>query len=652
MPNLAFHIEVLNKVIDQLVLQNDPNGTLLKNNKNFAVLGAMGPDMLRYLPVSQGLANDLANLATATPQGKITALPVNELSELFLSPLGGAYSVLFRLLVIPNWPVLDKITDFFNQMDAIAQAENQLALVPMIGPAQDILNQSKALKKQLPGTTQSVATFIGQMVALSPWMEQTSAVPVAPSDPAGDRLTEFLRWHHTGEFAAALVKNASTDPQKAYALGYLCHVAASVTGEPFVNNVTGGPYRTHWWRNRLAGNFIDSWTFGFFETSASMAGDEPTPLYAAWEALCEANLQDQFNVAGLADAPPDDVPDALKAVASGNLGTLPSQFPDDLATLLENTVNSVYPAGTQPFAGFSADSFKQAFVGAFAVYWFMTSGSGPMGRNAIGAPPSTCTTAPTWISSGSGSPPSPQAAGLNTGGAICAVLLAIVALLEFLTGNLPGGLAALLAAINAPVIDWNKVRCELFWLRKTLVDAENALRDGLVSGGLGYPPPNKLGTIDPATGKTVPAQDKTTSSFVAFCRSNALSGEDGGRPYPHTMDTSNSQSPFADLNFPSYPLTNVEEPSTLNLIPPGKYPVLVVNGAGLQNSGMLVDGTYPSRKLLFGDAVSNALEIIKNNGQGLPNYNLDADRGYGWKTWNPKPGSMPATPPVVDVEET
>lgn len=651
MPNLAFHFEVLNRVMEQLASQNDPNATLLKNNKKFAVLGAMGPDMLRYLPVSQALADDLANLATATPQGQISALPPKELSELFLSPLGGAYSVLFRLLVVPNWPLLEKFTDFFNQMDAIAGSENQLALVPMIGPTQVILNESKALKKQLPGTAKLVGSFIGQMIALTPWMEQTSAAPVAPSDPAGDRLGEFLRWHRTGDFAGALMKNAATDQQKAYALGYLCHVAASVTGEPFVNNVTGGPYRTHWWRNRLAGNFIDAWTYGFFETSAMMAGDEPAPPYAGWYALCEANLQDEFNVAGLGDAPSEDVPDAVKAVASGDLGTLPNEFPDDLATLLESTVNSTYPAGMQPFVGFSAKAIKQAYVGAFAVYWFMTSGGGPMGRNAIGAPPTTCMTAPSWISSGSGSPPSPQAAGLNTGGAVCAAILAIVALLEFLTGNLPGGLAALLAAINAPVIDWDKVRCELYWLRKSLVDAENGIRDGLVNGGLAYPPPSKLGTIDPMTGLTVPAQDKTATSFVAWCRTNDLSGPNASPPYPRTMDTSNSQTPLADFNFASYPATRTEEPSTQNLIAGGNYPVMVVNAAGLQNGGMLADGAYPSRNMFFGDAVSNALQIIKNNGQGIPNYNLDADRGYGWKTWNPKPGSLPATPPVEDEAE-
>jgi hypothetical protein len=59
---------------------------------------------------------------------------------------------------------------------------------------------------------------------------------------------------------------------------------------------------------------------------------------------------------------------------------------------------------------------------------------------------------------------------------------------------------------------------------------------------------------------------------------------------------------------------------------------------------------YPSRYESFGDAVSNALELIKEPGK-IPNYNLDADRGYGWKGWHPQPGSDPTTLPVQDVED-
>jgi hypothetical protein len=598
MPNLAFQLQVLDKVIDQLVAAGDARGTAMQNNKAFAALGAI-------------------------------------------------YSLVFRFLVVPAWPSFGNIQDFLDDADRIAADQSELGVIGLLEQIGDIQTQSNTLAMTLPPVIASLTNIIGQILTLPPWMEQTGTLPLTPADPTADRLPEFLRWHKTGDFATNLLQMATTDPQKAYAMGFITHLAASVTGEPFINNITGGPYRTHWWRNRLVSNYVDSWTYGFYESMAKMMGDEPSPAYANWSTICEANLQDEINVGGLTEASGNDVPDAVKAVATGDLGTLPDTFPSDLANLLVNAINAAYPAGTQPLAGFSSDSIKQSFVGAFAVYWFMTSGAGPMSYNALGDAPTDCTTEPSWITAGGS--PSPQESGLNTGGAACAVVLAILALLAILSGDLPAGLAALAAILAAPVIDWDKVRCNLYWQRKTLVDQENALRDALVSNGLGYPPPYKLGTTG-FDDRTLPVVD---ASMVPLCKSNGIATGNSNLKlspgYPQKLDVSNMA---ADLNYQSYPGPGVEEPSTQNLIAANSYPNLVVDGSGLQNGGILADGAYPSRYQFFGDAVANAVRVLQADAKDLPNYNLDADRGYGWKTWNPKPGSTPANPPVIDVNES
>lgn len=653
MPNLAFHLEVLDKVIGQLTAQGDPRGALMKSNRRFAALGALGPDLLRYLPISTALGDALVKLTQATPVGQISGLPPPLLQELFLNPTGAVYTLLFRQVVVPNWPTINEINAFFAKIEAIVAAQNELAIPGIIGEAMDVLKKAKALKNTLPQAVPSVAAVVGQIITLPPWMQQTLGFPVPPADPRANRLAEFLRWHKTGAFARSLLHTAANEHQQAFALGWICHVASSLTGEPFVNNITGGPYRTHWWRNRLVGNFVDAWTFGFYETNAHMAGDEPTPPYAAWKPLCSANLQDAFNIAGFTDGAGGDVPDTLKAMASGNLGALPGQFPAEIADLLEKAVNDTYPAASQPIAGFSADVFRQASLGAFAVYWFMTSGSGPMCDNRLGSPPPNCTTPPSWISSGS--TPSPQQAGLNPAGAACAVLLAIFAILSLLFGDIPGGVAALIGALEAPAIDWATVACNLFWLRKTLVDAENALRDALVKGGLAYPPPAKLGTID-VNGMTHPAVDLTSPVGLPLTQSNGLSATApaalvGGVRYPRIMDATNPQGNVADLNFNAYPKTAAEEPSTENLIPIGRYPNLVVDGSGLQNGGILAGGTFPTRQVFLGDAVANAVQAITHGPDHLPDFNLDGDRGDGWEGWHPQPGSVPATPPVNAVQD-
>jgi hypothetical protein len=617
----------------------------MAQHKKFAALGALGPDLLRYAPISKALADSLDNLMSQPlVQGQTLPLTDPELFAVFRNPLGAIYSVLFRQLVIPVWPVVNKVKSFLDTMDTIAQAEDLLALAAMWGPANSIHTEVASLQGKV-AIADKVQNIIGGTIVLaSPWMEQEFVPnPPPPADnPTYNRPFEFLRWHRTGNFALELLNQATDDRQKAYAYGYLSHVSASLIGENFVNKISGGPYRTHWWRNRLVGNFIDSWTYGYFNSSVQMNGDEPSLPYAAWKPLCSANIQAEFDVAHLERPKSDDMPDVLKAVASGDLGGLPNRFPDDLAEFLSNAVAAVYPVATQPLEGFTKDTFKNAFVGAFAVYWFMTSASGPMCNNPLGPPPANCQSAPAWISSGA--TPTPQQAGLNVGGTTCAVLLAIAALLLMLSGALVAGVIALIGLINAPIVDWDKVRCNLFWLRKTLVDFENALRDSLVQNGLAYPPPQKLGTID-TNGNTQPAVDNTPGTGVPFCRPT---NQGGG--YPKVRDKSNLQ--YADLNFSSYPVipgAEVPTGTAQTLIQPGlsgPYPDFVVNGTSAlgPNNSILTDGPeFPrSQKVsnghLFGDAVANAIDLITKAGVGLQNYNLDADRGYGWKTWKYGPG--------------
>lgn len=704
MPNLAFHLEVLNQVIKKRAAQNDPVALKLDNPANsqlkkFAVLGVLGPDLFRYMPVSDKLASFLSGFIppatsgtaltpaqitaqTAQIQTALTNLTATDPAmtfELYFNPLGAIYSVLFNGLVVPVWPVLDKATDFFNLLSGLVQDHSNAEVLGKLPEILDQLPGMLDLTKGLTALPSSIAlmqVIIGSILTLGPWMEMNESFP-DPTDITLDRRYEFLRWHKTGEFAQSLQKHATTDQQQAYAFGWLCHVSASVTAEPFVNNITGGPYRTHWWRNRLAGNFVDSWTFGFFGQSPNpiMNGDNPTPFYfdpasgTGWPALCNGgNLHQEFNVGNLDGPAPDDVPDALKAMATGNLGTLPDQFPSEINDLFSKALNETYPAG-QPIAGlgipaFDEDTMPKAFVGAFAVYWFMTSGKGALGENVVG--PGTGMPEPSWISSGS--TPTPGDAGLNVGAAICGILLAIFGALLILAGDLPAGLAALDAALNQPVIDWDTVANELFWLRKSLIDAENALQNALVMSGLAYPPPVMLGARVNINGtdETLPVTDLTppggsgaspvpNQTGIPLCKSNGLSTDANPtvqkQPYPRQLDKNSAVGPFADLNFAVYPAVRGEEPLTENPIPVNMYPQSFVNGLGLQHGGMMTAGPYPSSYQFFGDAVSNAVQLMEQGVENLADYNLDGDRGYGWKAWEPKPGTNPVNPPLVDIQE-
>jgi hypothetical protein len=224
-------------------------------------------------------------------------------------------------------------------------------------------------------------------------------------------------------------------------------------------------------------------------------------------------------------------------------------------------------------------------------------------------------------------------------------------LLELLFGDLPGGLALLAAAINVPIINWATVSCNLFWITKQFVDAENALQSALVRAALAYPPPAALGNITPDANNQLQTTPAVDSSGVPFCKTNMLSRlgvPTSDSTYPRQMDASNQA---ADLDFNSYPKTRSEDPPTMNYPRVDDYPNIVVNGLGVPNGSLMNNGAFPSSNLFFGDAVSNALELLKQSPGKLPSYNLDGDRGYGWKTWNPQPGSDPDAPPVIVVQE-
>ena len=69
------------------------------------------------------------------------------------------------------------------------------------------------------------------------------------------------------------------------------------------------------------------------------------------------------------------------------------------------------------------------------------------------------------------------------------------------------------------------------------------------------------------------------------------------------------------------------------------------------NGGIVNSEPYPSSNLFFGDAVSNAVQLIADGGLKLPDYNLDGDRGYGWLAWDAVAGSNPFNLPVQDMQE-
>ncbi len=69
--------------------------------------------------------------------------------------------------------------------------------------------------------------------------------------------SEILHNKRTGRFVSALKARASNDERQAFLYGYLSHFALDAIGHPWVNLLSGGPYRNHWRRHVLSEKWLD-----------------------------------------------------------------------------------------------------------------------------------------------------------------------------------------------------------------------------------------------------------------------------------------------------------------------------------------------------------------------------------------------------------
>ena len=265
-------------------------------------------------------------------------------------------------------------------------------------------------------------------------------------------------------------------------------------------------------------------------------------------------------------------------------------------------------------------------------------------------------------------------------------------MLAFLAGLFAEGAAALAGAIaeflSGHGIDWDEVKCDVFWLINTFIQLETGLFKSLVVGGFAYPGPALLGTNGggmwtPVTSGTLGLNYKTNevdSTPLTKITRNRLAANGA---YPFQMDQTSpvtSSSLTADNFYEFYPgllagdTTTVEQPPIPNfppmttVAPPSDfgpktlYPELVVDQSPASGAGqaLFTPVVFPSNYQYFGDAVSNAVRLLNNGPANLPDYNLDGDRGYGWLNWNPQapkvpvklnPGNYPSSGTVVAVQE-
>ena len=149
------------------------------------------------------------------------------------------------------------------------------------------------------------------------------SVPVARADATNEWWWfDAMHYRKTGKLAKKLLeKTTPGSPLHLYAIGYLTHVSADTVGHPYVNAISGGPYRSFAQRHKASENYQD--TFNFFDVRG--VDWNRSALHALYN----------FNFAGTIDTPNDE-PDPF------------TNLPPALAALITDALNEIYDEDGAP----------------------------------------------------------------------------------------------------------------------------------------------------------------------------------------------------------------------------------------------------------------------------------------------------------------
>jgi hypothetical protein len=634
MLGIATQFEILRLTRERLEASSDPKlkqiAQVIKDNPVFAHLGAIGPALGDFIP------SDPPPDPTKDPN------PYALLWKMVFGLIGGDPGF---------FSVLSRIRHILDRLDQIARDEDCDALEAIRDGKdpdirlEDIQGEAEKLQKLVgeldPASSPTLVT-IGDIIGNALRPNVCTANPADPV-PAPDtwQVRDFLHWKHPGRFIRALIETAGNAGDKrllAYAYGYVVSYAGDVCGSPFLDSATGGPSRTQWWRQRLVGNFTDAWVFGFYNSSPrpTMTGDQPTPpdSYAAWPGLCAANLQKRIE---LAAPDPANLMQLVKTAKPFPENVLPLDF----AQLWMKAFEAAYPGPRPPLV--KAEALNGAYLMTWLLLWFRTSGE-VLGCDLTAPPEPTggCGKDPSeldpfsGIGSGGGPTPPPEMDTdlEDTAAEVCGILLAILGGLLILTGNAAAGAGAIAGAVAlldcSSVVEWEKLRCELFWYRMYLFNGVQGLHKILSLASLDYPYSSDLAE-DQAVLSVLPGvQFESGRNLV---KSKGRDQDYPSKPWDGSLLSFNQRPTASSPGF--------ETPRTLACLD-AVFPSFWIDddvNNPLSNGDVKTGGSFPMRTkptggpLQFGNAVANAVDLFSNLGNPLPDWNLDADRGLAFLTW-------------------
>lgn len=552
-----------------------------------------------------------------------------------LDPTLGAFVAMYN-------DVGDFLRDFEEALLAAVPQPVLDALAAFDEAANEVI-QSSSLLTEIQQTFEDLnnmlAAFADTLVeALKAFVTEFNVFDVI-DHPYRDGATEGEWWwfdamHYrkTGRFTEAMLEATRdvSSPNHLYALGYLTHVAADTVGHAYVNLNAGGPYRSQAQRHKTLENLQD--VFNLLET------DGIDYNHSRFHALYN------FNYTGVvSDTEPAEDP----------------QLPPDLAQFIADTLNRIYQEDADSEPDYAKELSASDVDDTYRLWYrFMKSFTE---TGTLPPPVSYSLSAElveVWEQAvqnlgdvGDFLSDAIDEAGNFSILAIFVILAAIAIAAVLAAAAIADAIAGAVATLGTATIRY--AACLIY---EQLYNAFQAFRLAIALNGLGFPMREHL--QDPRFAQFVtPAGDDSTGRDAADVADRepllrflpqdvwaTLFHQERHLIYPPTDGEKAAAAPAPDSYLTArathYAFGDIrldrDLVDQLHGFPSGPD----LSEAALQQ---LLDD-----KRTLGNALTLSGELYERwlTGQGLPDFNLDADRGYGYLCWT-QPSDAPNEPSVL-----
>ncbi len=265
MPQVAAHFVIADRVRPLLSASDQ---ALIAGNQEAYKLGAIGPDMSFFLLDAAPLRPLIQTVIDVYVVISDIMKLFSDIATLALGPAADMLDWFSGGLSTATFDVIGRA------MDALIKAS---ALLLMPGAEVDVANPFAGAPNPPPGVSTAPTirvkaghlstlfrAFGGHPYTFDPPYKPFLAPPAKPDDMDKWWWMDVLHYRRTGLFASALLKNAANDRERAYARGWMTHVAGDVCGHPYINSIVGGPFRNHAHRHLVVERVVDTWVHDRF----------------------------------------------------------------------------------------------------------------------------------------------------------------------------------------------------------------------------------------------------------------------------------------------------------------------------------------------------------------------------------------------------